>query len=265
LALTATGLDLAARAIEGDRAAAAALPAHLERLSSDTAEHALTPDASGLALSRRPAALAGPLRAAGALAGPAAEASGLRDRPLRPSRPIGRMKADLAVLRANARLDSPAGRHAVRLAVVVLLAELIARHVPLSRSYWMVVAAATTLRPEFGATFTRGAERAGGTALGVGLAGASAVALHPSGGAAVALVGVLAWAGYAVFPANFAVGFAFITAVVVFLLNAIAPDTLATAWARLLDTLVGGTLGLVAYALWPTWSQTPARHALADL
>ena len=65
---------------------------------------------------------------------------------------------------------------------------------------------------------------------------------------------MLAWAGYAVFPANFAVGFAFITAVVVFLLNAIAPDTLATAWARLLDTLVGGTLGLLAYALWPTWS-----------
>ena len=93
----------------------------------------------------------------------------------------------------------------------------------------MVVAAATTLRPEFGATFTRGAERAGGTALGVGLAGAIAVALHPTGAATVVLVGVLAWAGYAVFPASFALGFAFITAVVVFLLNAIAPDTLATA------------------------------------
>ena len=267
LALTATGLDLAARAIEGDRDAAAELPAHMERLSSGTAEHALTPDASGLALSRRLAALAGQLRAVGALAVSAGEGSGLRDRRphARTSRPIERLKADLSLLRANASLNSPAGRHAVRLAVVVLLAELISRHLPLSRSYWMVVAAATTLRPEFGATFTRGAERAGGTALGVGLAGAIAVALHPAGAATVALVGVLAWAAYAVFPANFAVGFAFITAVVVFLLNAIAPDTLATAWARLLDTLVGGTLGLLAYALWPTWSQTPARQALADL
>jgi uncharacterized membrane protein YccC len=51
----------------------------------------------------------------------------------------------------------------------------------------------------------------------------------------------------------------------VFLLNAISPDTLATAWARLLDTLAGGALGLLAYALWPTWSDTPARQALADL
>jgi uncharacterized membrane protein YccC len=129
----------------------------------------------------------------------------------------------------------------------------------------MVVAAATTLRPEFGATFTRGTERAIGTCLGVGLAGAIAVALHPSGGMTIVLVGLLAFAGYAVFAASFAAGFAFITALVVFLLNAISPDTLATAWARLIDTLVGGGLGLLAYALWPTWSDLPARQALADL
>ena len=267
LELAAVGLDLAARAIEGDRAAAAELPEHMERLSSDTAEHALTPEVSGLVLSRRLAALAGQLRAIGSLAVTAGEASGLRDRRPHPrtNRPFEQMQADLATLRANASLQSPAGRHAVRLAVVVLLAELISRHLPLSRSYWMVVAAATTLRPEFGATITRGAERAVGTALGAGLAGLIAVALHPAGGVTVLLVGVLAWAGYSVFPANFAVGFAFITAVVVFLLNAIAPDTLATAWARLLDTLVGGTLGLLAYALWPTWSQVSARQSLADL
>ena len=267
LALTTEGLDLAARAIEGNRAAAQELPAHMDRLSSDTAEHALRPDASGMVLSRRLRALAGQLRAIGALAVSAGEASGLRDRrpQARTNRPIERFKAGVAVLRANASLDSPAGRHALRLAVVVLLAELISRHLPLSRSYWMVVAAATTLRPEFGATFTRGAERLGGTALGVGLAGAITVALHPAGGVTVILVGVLAWAGYALFPASFAVGFAFITAVVVFLLNAISPDTLATAWARLVDTLVGGALGLLAYALWPTWSESSARNSLANL
>ena len=267
LELAASGLELAARAIEGDRSAAAELPAHMERLSSDTAEHALEPDVSGLALSRRLAALAGQLRAIGSLAVSAGEGSGLRDRRphARTNRWFEQQRADLATLRANASLHSPAGRHAVRLTVVVLLAELISRHLPLSRSYWMVVAAATTLRPEFGATFTRGAERAGGTALGAGLAGLIAVALHPAGGATVLLVGLLAWAGYSVFPASFALGFAFITAVVVFLLNAIAPDTLATAWARLIDTLVGGALGLTAYALWPTWSHVSARESLADL
>jgi uncharacterized membrane protein YccC len=45
----------------------------------------------------------------------------------------------------------------------------------------------------------------------------------------------------------------------------ISPDTLATAAARLVDTLIGGTIGLIAYAVWPTWSKVPAWQSLADL
>jgi uncharacterized membrane protein YccC len=168
-------------------------------------------------------------------------------------------------MRANLSIHSPAGRHALRLAVIVPVAAIIARELPLQRSYWMVVAAATILRPEFGATFTRGAERALGTCLGVALAGGIAVTLHPAGGVTIVLVGALAWAGYSLFPASFAVGFGFITALVVFLLNTVSPDTLATATDRLVDTLVGGAIGLLAYALWPTWAHKSAWQALADL
>jgi Fusaric acid resistance protein-like len=99
----------------------------------------------------------------------------------------------------------------------------------------------------------------------VGLAGLIAVGLHPAGGVTVVLVGVLAWLGYSLFPASFAVGFTFITALVVFLLNAVSPDTLSTAVARLIDTLIGGALGLLVYALWPTWSRGPAWRSVADL
>jgi uncharacterized membrane protein YccC len=279
LELTAAGLDLAALAIEGDRSAADVLPQRVGELSSEAAAlapateaKALVPasrlaDSTALLLARRLSALAGQLRAVGAMAPAAGEGGGLRSRRpyRRTNRPIERLRADLAQIRANASLDSPAGRHALRLAVVVPVAELISRELPLQRGYWMVVAAATVLRPEFAATFTRGTERALGTCLGVALAGAIAVGLHPAGGVTVVIVGLLAWAGYAVFPASFAVGFACITALVVFLLNAISPDTLATAGARLLDTLVGGSIGLLAYALWPTWSHAPARQSLADL
>ncbi|HET6870301.1 MAG TPA: FUSC family protein [Solirubrobacteraceae bacterium] len=263
----ARALDLAAGAIEGDRDAAAALSDGVSTLSGqadpllDGREDAAPP------LPRRLAALAGQLRAVAALAISAGEGGSLRERRVHrhTHRLLEGITAGLAQLRADASLASPAGRHALRLTVVVLAAEYISRHVPLQRSYWMVVAAATTLRPEFGATFTRGTERVLGTCLGVGLAGAIAVALHPTGPATIAIVGLMAFAGYAVFAASFAAGFAFITALVVFLLNAISPDTLATAWARLIDTLVGGGLGLLAYAVWPTWSDLPARQALADL
>lgn len=217
------------------------------------------------AVSRRFAAIAGQLRAMTRLC-EQARPGRLRDRRPRVggARIRGQLRSDLERVRANATLSSPAGRHAVRLAVVVLVSGLLARVAPLERSYWIVVAAATVLRPDFAATFTRGAERVLGTIVGVGLASVIAISLHPSLGAVVPILAVLAWLAFAVFPASFALGFAFVTALVVFLLDAVTAHTIATAGDRLMDTLIGGALGLLAYALWPTWSGGSAREALVD-
>ena len=270
LEFAAVTLALAARAIEGDRKVVDAIHQQVALVGAEaSALDRDPPSADPLApqMAHRLAGLAGQLRAISELAPAAGRGSGVLSRRVyaRAAHPLQRLRDYVDQMRANVSLESPVGRHAVRLAVVVPGAALIARELPLQRSYWMVVAAAAVLRPEFGATFTRGTERALGTCLGVGLAGAIAVALHPAGGVIVILVGLLAWAAYASFPASFAAGFCFITALVVFLLNVLSPDTFATASARLLDTLVGGSIGLLAYALWPTWSRTPARQALADL
>ncbi|HEX5193570.1 MAG TPA: FUSC family protein [Solirubrobacteraceae bacterium] len=264
-------LKLCADVLEGDLARedelTAAIVALTDRLDEARGDRTFAGDPSAAVLGRQLAALAGQLRAAGALVPSAARGGGLRSRrPRRPSgRPLRRLRLNLWRLRGDLRWESPVARHALRLAVIVPAAELIARQLPLARGYWMVVAAAMVLRPEFGATFTRGAERALGTSVGVGIAGLLAAWLHPAGAATVALVAIFAWLAYATFPASFAVGFSFITALVVFLLNVIYPDTLATASARLLDTLVGGAFGLIVFALWPTWSEAPARQSLSEL
>jgi uncharacterized membrane protein YccC len=270
LEASASALRTVASAIEGERGASSKLGAISSQEIAARSEPAPT-DTKGqpteLHLARRLEALGGQLRAMARLADTARQHGSLLERRPRmgTARPTEGLHADLALLRANATLQSPAGRHAVRLAVVVLITEILSRHVPLQRSYWMVVAAATVLRPEFAATFTRGAERILGTCAGVGLAGLIVVGLHPSLGVVAPIIGVLAWIAYAVFPASFAVGFAFLTALVVFLLDAVTTDTLATAGDRLLNTLVGGAIGLLAYALWPTWSHKPARQALAEV
>lgn len=267
--LVASTLDAAADVIDGDLAATDRLREFANRFSGimDRDVAASAPDPVSPYIARRLHSLAGQLRAISTLAPVAGRGGGLRSRRpySRTAQPLQRIGADLAQLRANISLASPVWRHALRLAVVVPAVTLLVRELPLARSYWVVVAAATALRPEFGATLTRGAERAAGTALGVALAGAIAVGLHPAGGVTVALVGVLAWLGYSLFPASFAIGFAFVTALVVFLLNAVSPDTLSTAGARLLDTLIGGAVGLLVYALWPTWSHGQAWQSLADL
>ncbi len=189
-----------------------------------------------------------------------------RAHPTRGSRsPLAGMGSDLRRLRASATLGSAAGRHAIRLAAVVAGTELLVQRIGLPRGYWAVVAAATVLRPEFGATITRGAERLGGTCAGVVIATLIAVGLHPGGWAIVAIVGLLAWGTYAVFPGSFAAGTAGLTAVVVFLLHAVAPDSAAVAFDRGLDTVIGGSIGITVYVLWPTWSGTSVGRLLADV
>jgi fusaric acid resistance family protein len=268
----AVALGLCARVLEGDLTRSDELTTAIDglsRLLDGARDDGTFADGgpSAAVLQRRLAALAGQLRAAGALVPSAARGGGLRSR--RPHRGWGRplqvLRRNLAQLRGDVRWESPVARHALRLAVVVPAAELLARLLPLSRGYWIVVAAALVLRPDYGATFTRGAERALGTSIGAGIAGLIVVGLHPADGATVILVGVFAWLAFATFPASFAVGYSFITALVVVLLNVITPDTLSTAGSRLLDTIVGGAFGLIVFALWPTWSEAPARQSLADL
>jgi uncharacterized membrane protein YccC len=263
----------AAGAIEGHRAPAADLDGRVAAVSDAVSGlrrapvPAEVPEAVWTVLGRRLAGLAGQLRAIARLVPDAAAGSGLRDRRSyqRTAHPLQTLYADLMVLRANISLDSPATRHALRLAVIVPGTELLVRALPVERSYWVVVAAAATLRPEFGATFTRGLERVGGTALGVTVAGVIAALLHPSQEVTIALVGLFGWAAMASFAASYALGFSCITALVVFLLNTLAPDTTQIATARLIDTLIGGAIGLAVFAVWPTWSRRSAQELLSEL
>jgi uncharacterized membrane protein YccC len=91
------------------------------------------------------------------------------------------------------------------------------------------------------------------------------VALDPSGWGIVAILAVLAFFTYAFFSASFMLGTVGITAIVVFLLHAVSPDSAATALDRGIDTLIGGGIALLAYALWPTWSANSTSRLLATL
>lgn len=184
-----------------------------------------------------------------------------------PPRPPLRLPArDLMVtVRASMGTGSEAGRHALRLAVVAGLAQVIALAGGLPHGYWITLTVLIVLRPDYGSTLYRGLQRAAGTVLGAGLGVATVLLGHFGSGALLAGIGVSMFAAYAVFPVNYLFYSVFLTDFVVVLLAlaGLPPDQ--TALDRLAGTVIGTALALIAYILWPTWERASATDKFARL
>jgi uncharacterized membrane protein YccC len=144
-------------------------------------------------------ALSGQLRAIARIVVDVADGPPARDRP-DASRPRGRDGGAVgATLRANASLSSEAGRHAVRMAAIAGVAEVMVLATGLSEGRWVVLTLFIVLKPDYGSTVSRSVQRAVGTALGVGL-GVAAVQFGRLGQwELVTIAGVAVAAAYALF------------------------------------------------------------------
>ena len=210
-------------------------------------------------------ALSGRLRAVADLAAGMTAAGAVEfDRTESRRSPALRLTGTLATIRANLHLTSTTFRHAVRLAVCVATATALGREIGFQRAYWMPMTAAIVLKPDFTATFTRGILRIGGTFLGL-LATTGFFYVLPAGSGpdvalAIALMFAMRWAG----GANYGILVVAVTGLVVALLamTGVAPGPVMA--ARAMNTVIGGVIALVAYAVWPTWQRTQVREALAS-
>ncbi len=171
----------------------------------------------------------------------------------------------LATLRANLSLDSSPCRHAIRLALCILVGDLIARAFSLPRSYWLPMTVTLVLKPDFGNTFSRGALRLAGTYLGLMVATVLFHFVSPFAYVRVAWIGILAFLQRSYGRANYGIMVTAISALIVFLfsLNGVAPkDVIA---ARALNTTIGGALALAIYLIWPTRERTQVPQAMASM
>jgi uncharacterized membrane protein YccC len=170
-----------------------------------------------------------------------------------------------AILRANLTPRSATLRHAIRLGFTLALATALYRLLPLpiQRGYWIPLTALLVLKPDFVATFTRGAARLLGTMLGAVLTTLLVSLLAPTNALLVILDAIMAYLAFSVLFVNYAIFSMFLTMETVFLLTFVTPQPLMTAADRAIDTAVGGVLALLIYALWPTWelSQVPSNIA----
>jgi hypothetical protein len=184
-------------------------------------------------------------------------------------RVVGRMwtvppvRDALATLLANLSLKSTACRHGLRLAIAVGFATAVYRVVGLPRGYWFAMTTLFVLKPEFRETFVIGSARMVGTLAGGGLATLLVLVLGTHHAILTILLLAFVWSGYALFRANYTLFTICMTGYLVLLLTLAGVAGTTAAWYRIVDTVLGGALGLTIYAVWPTWESTHLRAVLA--
>jgi hypothetical protein len=146
-------------------------------------------------------------------------------------------------------------RHAVRLAVVVAVAQWLSFVDPFGKSYWIPLTAAVVLKPTFATTVERGVQRIVGTILGVLVAFVATWLIGDREWALIAAFVGLTFALAALLEVNYALAVTGLTPAVILLLS-IDGSTADLELDRLFGTVVGGAVALVGgYLLWPAWAR----------
>jgi uncharacterized membrane protein YccC len=242
-------------ALEDERRALAGAVRELERAPSETAPY--VHDGRALVSQVRAAMRSATAAANGGLV--------VGDVPLRVAWPGATKLREMASrLLANCSWDSSYARHAIRLTVTLTIAVIAQHLLPLAHAQWIGLTVILVLRPDFASTFTRGVARVAGTVGGAILASIVA-AFHPSADAYIALAIVFAGLAFALFNVSYAIFSAAITGYIVYLLAFGGAPEHNSALDRVVATIIGGLLALVAYGAWPAWTHSRVGDDLADL
>ena len=169
----------------------------------------------------------------------------------------------LHALRRHWDWSSPVLRHAVRVAVVAAVGEVLGRVLPFQHGYWAPLTAVMVMRPDFSQTYARGVARLAGTVLGVVVATGIIRLATPSSWICAGLAVVSIGGAYLLMRTGYAAMSTCVTGYVVFLLAMGGEARTSTVADRVILTVVGGALALTAYAVFPTWQTVRLPDRLA--
>ncbi|MEU3984759.1 FUSC family protein [Streptomyces sp. NPDC026672] len=198
--------------------------------------------------------------AAEVVAAPDVDPRGIDDRLGRPAA-LGVRTARAA---RNVTLSANSWRYGLRLALCIGIAQILVSIAPVPRSYWVALTITFVLKPDFGSVFSRALLRALGTVAGLLLA-AAVLSEVPRGWWDVLVMLLLAPLIPAFTPRGYGYQTAAITPVILLLSDILNHQGTALLLPRLLDSLLGCAIALVAgYLLWPESWHTRVGDRLAD-
>ncbi|MEU6577933.1 FUSC family protein [Streptomyces sp. NPDC046805] len=164
----------------------------------------------------------------------------------------------------NVALCACSWRYGLRLAICIAIAQILVSVVQVPRSYWVALTVAFVLKPDFGSVFSRALLRGLGTVVGLVLAAAVLEAV-PIGWWDVLVIALLAPLVPVLAPRGYGYQTAAITPVMLLVIDILTHQGTALLLPRLLDSLMGCAIALVAgYLLWPESWYTRIGHRLAD-
>jgi uncharacterized membrane protein YccC len=152
----------------------------------------------------------------------------------------------LGTVHVHLGLRTEHGQHALRLAVTAATAQSAALLLGLPHPYWAALTAILVLKTDHVLTVRRSLDRIGGTAFGVLFGLLLAMLAHLGTVPLLLGAGLVIALGYTVFTANYFLFSVFLTGFVVLLLDLLGDGARSTAGPRLLATLLGGAIALVA-------------------
>ncbi len=164
----------------------------------------------------------------------------------------------------NFSIKSPIFRHALRLAIAMVVGFGIGKIFQIHNAYWILMTIVVILRPSYGLTRERSRQRIVGTIVGVIIAAVVFSITINSVAIFIFMMLSLIFA-VATLSGNYTFAATAITLNVIFLFYLVDPNPWLVMSYRLLDTLIGAIICLlIGYFIFPNWEISSIRTALAQ-
>jgi uncharacterized membrane protein YccC len=168
-------------------------------------------------------------------------------------------------IRNNLSFGSYTFRHAVRLGVTTALAAIMSAAFHIARGYWIPITVVVVMKPNYGGTIQRAAQRITGTVVGALLAGLILWSIHDNW-LLLCLLAILSFVTFTLRWRNYGLFSLALTPMIMVMLDLARPGTPFDSFLRLIHTIIGSVLAIVCgYLLFPLWERKrlPGELAIA--
>ncbi|MGB3299497.1 MAG: FUSC family protein [Phormidesmis sp.] len=167
----------------------------------------------------------------------------------------------LDTVKNNLTFRSMTFRHALRLAILVTLAQLLDYFLPIPRGYWVTLTVLFALKPNFGGTSQIIGQRVLGTVIGSIVGIVLVVTIHNSL-VITLLILLMMFMAVSLRPLSYSLFITVLTPAIILLFEVIGMGSWQVGIHRIADTLIGGAIAFAgSYLLFPIWErrQLPAQ------